>query len=281
MAFIEIKDPLQRDRIVEDYIKTRNLIRNESEDEKAHGLVQQIQIEKTATPVLKATQDSAKIITKELKESRAFAERQREFWDKNYVEPAITYYLKMKKNRDKYFSIQKSGNHYIMGNEIIRIDDNSNIIVEGERYEGTPGLWALIMLAKPNEDQYTDEDFQRYEDLVEKTQVIFNPQNTKENSKPRMTAKYKNILAQLAEDYDLAEPKEEEPEDSETEKIGSGVQFLPSSISGLLDRLVLLEAEYDAGNTISCRNQIVAILDELLRRKYFTREQYNKVYHKL
>ena len=59
--------------------------------------------------------------------------------------------------------------------------------------------------------------------------------------------------------------------------IGNGIQFLPGDINGLQIKLDYLLAEYRAGNTSATRNQIVAIADELLRRKQLSRTKYNSI----
>ena len=55
------------------------------------------------------------------------------------------------------------------------------------------------------------------------------------------------------------------------------VQFLPGDIKGLQTKLTYLLAEYRAGNTFATRNQIVAIADELLRRKHISQEEYHNI----
>ena len=69
--------------------------------------------------------------------------------------------------------------------------------------------------------------------------------------------------------------KTKKKKEDEEKKGGKGIKFLPGDINGLLDRLKLLYAERRAGNIISTTSEIVAILDELLRRKQITRQQYN------
>ena len=59
--------------------------------------------------------------------------------------------------------------------------------------------------------------------------------------------------------------------------IGNGIQFLPGDINGLQIKLDYLLAEYHAGNTSATRNQIVAITDELLRRKQISQTKYNNI----
>ena len=55
------------------------------------------------------------------------------------------------------------------------------------------------------------------------------------------------------------------------------IQFLPGDIRGLQTKLTYLLAEYQAGNTFATRNQIVAIADELLRRRQLSQEQYDNI----
>ena len=107
MSFLDIKDPKKRDEIVQDYIKTLSLIRAKAENEKAKGLEQQIKLEKQYNPIIKATKESTNKIADELKNNRAIVEGQKESWKPYFSCSAIDYYLKLKKNRDKYYGIQK------------------------------------------------------------------------------------------------------------------------------------------------------------------------------
>ena len=56
------------------------------------------------------------------------------------------------------------------------------------------------------------------------------------------------------------------------------VQFLPGDIKGLETKLNYLLGEYRAENRSSfTKNQIVSILDELLRRKRLSRKEYREI----
>ena len=81
----------------------------------------------------------------------------------------------------------------------------------------------------------------------------------------------------MAPGEDELETAEEVLAEKKKENSGSGIQFLPGDIEGLIEQLHLLLAESRAGNKSSTRNQIVAILDELLRRNYLNQEEYNAV----
>ena len=271
MAFIEIKNPQERDKIVSDYIETVKQLKEKSLNDKAEGLQRQIQLEKAFTPVVQATKESTAKITEEIKKNRAVKESDKGYWSKDFSKKAIDFYLNLKSNKDDYYGIQKSKTGYIMGDKNVEIDEQSNIHIDGNTFEGTPGLWELIMLKQPQ--NYTPEDMKLYEDVVEKTQVIFNPLTKKSTDKPKSTKKYTNILKHLEEAY---ETDEEKGVDEES-KSGTGIQFLPSNINSLLDRLKLLYGEREAGNIIATNNEIVAVLDELLRQNYLSRAQYNMV----
>ena len=55
-----------------------------------------------------------------------------------------------------------------------------------------------------------------------------------------------------------------------------GVVYLPGDINGLANKLQLLAAEFFAGNT-TVRNELVHVLDALLRLKQLTRKEYTNI----
>ena len=57
---------------------------------------------------------------------------------------------------------------------------------------------------------------------------------------------------------------------------GDGIVYLPGDINGLTKKLQLLAAEFFAGNT-TVRNELVHVLDALLRLKQLTRKQYTNI----
>ena len=61
--------------------------------------------------------------------------------------------------------------------------------------------------------------------------------------------------------------------DRESPFTGYGVVYLPGDINGLAKKLHLLASEFFAGN-ITVRNELVHVLDALLRLKQLTRKEY-------
>ena len=57
---------------------------------------------------------------------------------------------------------------------------------------------------------------------------------------------------------------------------GYGVGYLPGDINGLARKLNLLATEFFAGNT-TVRNELVHVLDALLRLKQLTRKEYTDI----
>ena len=138
---------------------------------------------------------------------------------------------------------------------------------------------------------YTADELRDYKELVDRTNVIQFPHTTKPSDRPTITLKYTFLTELYEEKKDESEEeksKEEEGEDDESEeesdtenlaeeKEGTGVYFLPGDINGLIKQLHLLLAEFRAGNKSATKNQIVAILDELLRRNHLDEDEYNGV----
>ena len=94
-----------------------------------------------------------------------------------------------------------------------------------------------------------------YKKLAKQTKVMANPQNLKANSKPKTTWKWRQIF----------------------KKTWRGIKFLPSDIISVQKELAYLLGEYQAGNTSATRNKIVAIADNLLKRKHITKLEYRKI----
>jgi len=58
---------------------------------------------------------------------------------------------------------------------------------------------------------------------------------------------------------------------------GTGVKFLPSDPKMLFERLFILLGSQKAGNN-DIRNEAISIMDNLLERKIFNKEQYRNLY---
>ena len=68
-----------------------------------------------------------------------------------------------------YGLYDRKGNFYIGNKPIVNVDNN--IVVEDEEYEGTPGLWELIVSKEPKD--FTKEDYENYTKLMIKTSTLY------------------------------------------------------------------------------------------------------------
>ena len=170
----------------------------------------------------------------------------------------IAYEFLNKPFRDKTFGIRKEGGRHYIGNQHVIIDNNNIILSKyNERFEGTRGLWELIMSKTPK--NYTDKDYDNYEDLMIMTNALHHG-NDEDNPHPKGSGstKWKKLLSPIwyrkkGGLYRFSRKKEGYE--------GEGVVVIPSDPNALLERLDLLLASQDAGHT-GVGNELVSICDE-------------------
>ena len=291
MSFLNINDPRKRDAIVSEYLATIKRIKNRNLEERARDFAHHEAVEQSLEPVVRSTAASTQAITNELlpiKEGISALNSKLQA-SKQESEPTIPSEVKTEPKKeeeeevgeegreeqpeenvfeqliesapadkiDEYFGIVETedGQHK-MGNKTVELHGN-DITIEGTHYKGTPGLWTLIMFKKPNEELYTTEDMATYEKMVRQTNLITSPNNLRPNSRINSTYKMREIFKKFTEVQQ-----------------GHGIDFLPSDIKSLQTKLCYLLGEFRAGNTAATRNEIVAIADNLLKRKRISSAEY-------
>ena len=291
MSFLNITDARKRNEIVAEYLAVKKKIKNNDYNERIGNFSEQRTIEKSLDPVVQSTNASTEAITKQLlpiekgiieinkkmerndkkikeepeekpivkQESEESSDSEHDDDDENEWERVMDRFSNDKK--DKYFGIVRHKNKYRMGNKTILMK-GGDIIVDDTAYKSTPGLWSLIMYKKPNKNTYTEEDMRVYEKLVHQTNVMSAPNNVGSNSKIQLTYKWRKLFPNFR-------------------KEGEGIEFLPSDIKSLQDKLSYLLATFQAGNKSATRNKIIAIADNLLHRNYLSREKYRQIMHQL
>ena len=303
MSFLDIKDPKKRDAIVNDYLATVKRLQQRNLNEKAQDLVRHEDIERALEPVVRSTGKSTEMITKELipikDEIKALNERlekrenndreERQQQEQEEEENVVqAYYRKVRREKlDKYFGVIMEGGRYKMGDKYVHIE-GSDVVIGHKKYIGTKGLWSLIMRKHPTD--YSPEDLVTYRDVIHDTNAMTRPNNLDSTSRVASTKKWREIFPL----FDILDEKEKEGElsshhhhegaeeavsTSAEQSRGNGIiQFLPGDIKGMETKLNYLLGEYRAGNRSSyTRNEIVSILDELLRRKRISRKEYQDI----
>ena len=272
MSFLKITNPKKRDQLVADFIATKKRIQQRNLNERAEHLAEEDNLQNLFKPMIQSAEKS----TTALQEK--FLPLQNELKDINVTLKDVSikkdaatkdvtledilemYGISNPSNLDNHFSIQRVRDGYMMGMKKVKFDKPSNIYNDDRKFDGTLGLWKMIMLKKPPvlDDR---EDMTNYEQLLKQTNVINNPLNVAAGQRPYQTYKFKIFFESLP----LFQQQ------------GRGIEFLPKDIKGLENKLGLLLGEYHAGNKTSTRNEIVAIADELLRRKVIPRQEYRDI----
>ena len=186
---------------------------------------------------------------------------------------------------DKSFGIHSDAGRMRFGNSDVIIDgDNAN--VAGKTYDGTPGLWELLVKKKPNPDIIQHSDIARYRDMLIAADAFQKPDGSLKWSEGSKWNTYvKDIYytqqgkkAPKKRPSPSREAKKAEPEQHPKDPKGGklSVTFLPSKVESLETKLKYAMGSYRAGN-VSLRNEIVAICDELVRQRAMNKICYKQI----
>ncbi|KYQ47747.1 hypothetical protein ALC60_13223 [Trachymyrmex zeteki] len=166
-------------------------------------------------------------------------------------------------NIDVVYGVYFSNEGTMLGDKRIALDKN-DIIINGKRYEGTPGLYELIFMKFPNENICTDDDMQTYNSILLTTNAYRRGHTADSQVLGNKGYKYKNIIAPLV----LGK------------KVGTGINKrsdIPRAMTlndndidyihwdrpnELVDRFRLLETSRQAGHN-GHDNEILSIIEEL------------------
>ena len=225
-------------------------------------------------PIKEGIEKIPKVITFPAYPSIQTSEKPIEGEDTQYIGEVAVEYLKKfttKNEADRTFGLyDKNGNFYIGDKHVVIVDNNT--FVDGEVYEGTPGLWDLIVSEKPS--HFTEEDFLNYGNLLIKTNAIqVNNDSNNPNPKSSKSDKWKKIIRPIwGEQKKRRKKHQEDPIYSK----GLGLVVLSGDPNALLERLDLLLASQEAGHT-GVRNELVGICDELKRMQVINANEYKKL----
>ena len=310
MSFIKVKDPRKLEELIRDFIETRKRIKDNFIAKKVGEAEYQTGLTKLFKPVTETQKATAKEITEAQKATaekftqellpikegieelptklfrKVFPSIELKASDIMNLGPlAVNALLQAftKKNIDLAFGLYAQQGKFKIGNKEVNIEDN-DIKVDDTIFEGTPGFWELVTSKNPNPENYTEEDLDKYRQLLLLTNAIYrdnNPDNN--NPKSSKSLKWKNIIKPIWEQIKKQKEEEEEEEEYEepalyplTPTKGTGLKILPSDPNALIDRFDLLFSSKKAGHT-GVRYEIVSILDELKRQGVLKTNEYKKL----
>jgi hypothetical protein len=299
MSFLKITDPAKRDFIVEEFLKTKNKIQRNFLSERLGNVGLQHELTKLYKPITdaqKSTQEDLKAIKAatsatstalqalqqpiqlpqypsiEVYEDAASADDVKTLELGEIATQYLKQYASNKKSVDTTFGIHSKNGIFYVGDKPIEIEGD-NVLIDRTNYKGTPGLWELLTMAKPNNTIYDSNDLEAYAEILARTNAMSHPSNPNKPKSSR-SEKYNDIIKPLWNRMSQFAVKA-------SERSGKGlpdtaVIILPQDPNALVEMLTLRMASYKAGNT-GVRNEIIAICDELLRQGQITKEEYKKL----
>src|SRR5688572_26858396 len=293
MSFLKITDQAKRDLIVKEFLKTKKNIQQNFLAEKLGDIGMQQELTKIYKPIVDsqsaiskeqnallstikensaATSDALKALPASISSSLKAIQFPQYPSIEAYEDPvedvrtlelgviAATYlqrYASNKKSVDTTFGIHSKDGVFYIGDAPITIEGD-NITVVDKTYVGTPGLWELMTMAKPNESIYNGNNLNDYAEILVATNAM-RQQNNPNKPKSSRSEKWLKIIKPIWE-----------------AKIGKGVVVIPQDLNALVEMLSLRLASFQAGNT-GVRNEIVGICEELLRQGAINTDSYKNL----
>ena len=177
MSFLKITDHKKRDFIVNEFLKTRQNIRQNFLSERVGDLSTQYEISKLFKQGTNMQKDLKEGILSELKQIRegmknlpktitfpqfpsitAYddddGEEEEDVFIGDIAEQNLRKFSTIS-GADKTFGLRDKDGRFYIGNKEAKIKDN-NIIVGNKEYAGTAGLWELIVARCPNDKIFTN-----------------------------------------------------------------------------------------------------------------------------
>ena len=273
MSFLKIKDPAKQDAIVKEYLDLKKNIRTNLLTERTGEMEMQTDLSKFFKPITEAQKATAKEITEGLIpikegienlphtiEFPAFPSIELPKEDILRLGPSAVSSLKRfltKEGADKTYGIYDKDGKFYIGNK-----EDNNIIVDNEEYQGTAGLWELVVSKDPSRDIYNPIDHENYRKLLIQTNAV---QSAKNLNRPKSNkgTKWKNVVKSIWEGHKKTK--------------GKGVTIIiPGDPNALLERLDLLLASQEAGHT-GVGNELISICNELKRQGVINADTYKKI----
>ena len=315
MSFIKIKDPRKREELIRDFIETRKRIKDNFIAKK----VGEIEYQTGLTKLFKPFTETQKATAKEITEAQKAAAEKisgellpiREGIERLPEAISFPTYPALEMTEEELIKIGPIARKYIQSNlgrtttraGIYSEDDNlkigykpvkienDDIIINDERFKGTPGLWELITSNNiPEKEKYNATELRDYITIMNITNATYDKNNKRiggnnkkmnELIKPLVIALEKGGGEKLITEINKHFGFEEEEYEVDalypfTPTKGTGLKILPSDPNALIERFDLLFSSQKAGHT-GVRNEIVSILDELKRQGVLKTNEYKKL----
>ena len=267
MTFKKIDDYKRRDELVQEHLRLKDELKDRFISKRLGEEFLVREREKMFKPITDKQEEENKILKeqKQLFENmlnntnnpKAITESDLE--TETIKEDIATKYIG-NKNSDEVYGIRKEGAKLYMGEKEVKLNDKRDIIIDNVTYEGTPGLWDLIMeknrgkIARNyEEDKYTNNDLINYKKILQHSRSIYRKDGKLKGGRSPKYSFIKEVL-------------------SIEEGEGIKTVTIPCDPNDLLKRMDLLIASKKAGNT-GVDQELKAVLKSLFKKKVIDKNQ--------
>ena len=236
MSFLNIKDPEEKDKTIQEYLTLKRRLKKRSQKERDQWQHHRRDLQDSFEPVVASNKKMAKEIvdelvpiTKELRElkdkatiatiprpiagvkrnidSQPVSKQKRSLTRDGPDGPLAESFLEKYMNPSKKSEIDTTfgirfdkSTGWMIGNKHIRMNGDDITTDDGEVYNGTPGLWSLITSKTP--ENYTEDDLERYKELLYETSALHQHYDSRDPY-PRASAgkKWRQILVPIWNDF--------------------------------------------------------------------------------
>jgi len=95
-----------------------------------------------------------------------------------------------KEDVDQTFGLYDKHGEFFIGDSHVKIEGD-DIIVKDKEYQGTPGLWELLVMKEQDKSIYNREDFRNYAEILRHTNAM--KHNHDPNQANRNLVNHRNI----------------------------------------------------------------------------------------
>ena len=144
MSFYTIKNPMERDKTIREYLAVKKRIQKREMDERMGDMGREEELRETYKPLIESNEKTTSVIKKSIEP----LEEQMEDMNKNIESGNVTKHVTSQ--QDQYFGVVHTKNGMVMGVKKVYFPDEETMQIDDTEYKLTGGLWSLITDKTPD-----------------------------------------------------------------------------------------------------------------------------------
>lgn len=163
--------------------------------------------------------------------------------------------------------LEQDGLH--IGDARLEIDNADNIIINGQSFKGTRGLFELIFKSTP--EKYTKGDLNKFKNICTLTSTHRKSYSKNAPIHRNKSTKYKDVISKM---FSTIRGKSKKGSGMTMKSVYDTNIIYYRDVNKLVDRMRLLQQSIDAGHS-GLDNEMIALTEELKGRGFVTVSQLN------